>query len=338
MRDTAIARTRWPALAALAAIVLPTAAVGGGSNYGIVPGARTTLVGKVSEWPVPTPRFARDPAPAPDGTIYISVMSGNKVARFDPSTQTFKEWDMPPGHRPHGLLVDKEGVVWTTGNGNGTIGRLEPTSGKITEYQTPSRGGGPHTLVITADGVIWFTLQSGDKIGRLDTKGNGQITEYQTAGGPYGLSLDRAGNVWFCRMGDDKLGKLDPKTGQIAELAMGPRSKPRRIATAPDGSLWVTLYGNGKLAKVDPVAMKVVKEYALPGGDAGPYAVTVDGGGMVWANEINTDSVVRLNPANDEVRVVRLPSKNVGIRKMVTDRSGRLWYMGSHNGRLGMVE
>ena len=94
----------------------------------------------------------------------------------------------------------------------------------------------------------------------------------------------------------------------------------------------------GKLAKVDPVAMKVVKEYALPGGDAGPYAVTVDGGGMVWANEINTDSVVRLNPSNDEVRVVALPSKNVGIRKMVTDRSGRLWYMGSHNGRLGMVE
>jgi len=36
--------------------------------------------------------------------------------------------------------------------------------------------------------------------------------------------------------------------------------------------------------------------------------------------------------------VVQLPTKNVGIRKMVTDASGRLWYMGSHNGRLGMVE
>jgi virginiamycin B lyase len=66
--------------------------------------------------------------------------------------------------------------------------------------------------------------------------------------------------------------------------------------------------------------------------------VTVDGAGMVWANEINTDTVVRLNPVNGEMRVVRLPSKNVGIRKMVTDASGRLWYMGSHNGRLGLVE
>ena len=37
-------------------------------------------------------------------------MSGNKVARFDPKTQLFREWDLPPGHRPHGLLVDRGGM------------------------------------------------------------------------------------------------------------------------------------------------------------------------------------------------------------------------------------
>ncbi|MGQ0522768.1 MAG: Vgb family protein [Betaproteobacteria bacterium] len=316
----------------------PAAATAGGSNYGIAPGALPNLAGTVREWPVPTPRFARDPAPAADGSIYIAVMSGNKVARFDPKTQQFKEWDLPPGHRPHGLLVDKQGIVWTTGNGNGTIGRLDPASGKIAEFKTPSGGGGPHTLVITDDGsTIWFTLQSGNKVASLDTK-TGAIKEYPSSGGPYGLALDKAGNVWFCRMGDNKLGKLDPKTGKMAELDMGSRARPRRVATAPDGMLWVTLYGNGKLAKVDPVAMKVVKEYPLPGGDAGPYAVTVDGGGMVWVNEINTDTVVRLDPKTEQMRVVNLPSSNVGIRKMITDASGKLWYMGSHNGRLGVVE
>jgi virginiamycin B lyase len=102
--------------------------------------------------------------------------------------------------------------------------------------------------------------------------------------------------------------------------------------------LWITYYGNGKLAKLDPNAMKVVKTYTLPAGDAGPYAVTVDGAGMVWVNEINTDTVVRLDPKTEKMQVVQLPSSNVGIRKMVTDAGGRLWYMGSHNGRLGMVE
>jgi len=316
----------------------PLAALAGGSNYGIAPGAHPNLVGKVTEWPVPTPRFARDPAAAPDGSIFIAVMSGNKIARFDPKTKTFKEWDMPSGHRPHGVLVDRSGIAWSTGNGNGTIGRLDPASGRIVEYKTPSGGGGPHTLIITDNGsTIWFTMQSGDKVASLDTR-TGAIKEYPMPGGPYGLALDKAGNVWVCRMGDNKMGKLDPRTGQVSEVDTGRGSRPRRVATAPDGMLWVTYYGNGKLAKIDPGAMKIVKEYPMPAGDAGPYAVTVDGGGLVWANEINTDTVVRLDPKTGQMRVVQLPSSNVGIRKMITDASGRLWYMGSHNGRLGMVE
>ena len=310
----------------------------GGSNYGIAPGTNTNITGKVSEWPVPTPKFARDPAIAPDGSIFITVMSGNKIARFDTKTHTFQEWDMPAGHRPHGLLVDKQGMVWTTGNGNGTIGKLDPASGATVEYKTPSGRGGPHTLVITDDqSTIWFTMQSGDKVASIDTK-TGTIKEYAMPGGPYGLSLDKAGNVWVCRMGDNKMGKLDPKTRQISEVDMGRGSRPRRVATAPDGMLWVANYGNGKLTKLDPAAMKVVKEYQLPGGDAGPYAVNTDGAGIVWVNEINTDTVLRFDPKSEQMRVVKLPSTGVGIRKMVVDAQGKLWYMGSHNGRLGVVE
>ena len=323
---------------ALLLLAVPLVAHAGGSNYGITPGTHPDLAGKVREWPVPTPRFARDPAVAPDGSIYIAVMSGNKVARFDPKTQSFKEWDLPPGHQPHGLLVDRQGMVWTTGNGNGTIGRLDPASGRTTEFKTPSGGGGPHTLIITDDqSTIWFTMQSGNKVASLQTR-TGSIKEYPSSGGPYGLALDHAGNVWFCRMGDNKMGRLDPKSGQMTEVDMGSGSLPRRVAAAPDGMLWITLYGNGKLAKLDPVAMKVVKTYPLPAGDGGPYAVTVDGGGMVWVNEIKTDTVVRFDPKTERMRVVNLPSQNVGIRKMVVDASGRLWYMGSHNGRLGVVE
>src|SRR3954454_16413469 len=123
-----------------AVLVLAIVAIGstplaraGGSNYGITPGALPSVAGKVTEWPVPTPKFARDPAIAPDGSVFISVMSGNKVARFDPKTQTFREWDMPGVHPPHAVFVDRHGIFWTTGNGDGTIGRLDPATGKVTE-------------------------------------------------------------------------------------------------------------------------------------------------------------------------------------------------------------
>ncbi|HEX6735826.1 MAG TPA: hypothetical protein VF096_13530 [Azonexus sp.] len=315
---------------------LPAAA--GGSNYGTAPGNLPRLTGEVSEWPVPTPQFARDPAIAPDGSIFIAVMRGNKIARFDPATATFREWDLPRDHHPHGLLVDRRGIVWTTGNGNGTIGRLDPASGDIREFRTQSDGSGPHTVVIGDDGkTLWFTMQSGNRIGRLDTA-SGEIREYRTAGGPYGIALDRRGLVWFCRMGDDRLGILDPATGTLSELVMPAGSRPRRMASAPDGSIWVTLYGSNKLAQVDPAARKIVRQIDLPAGpDGGAYAVSIDGAGLVWANEIKTDSVLRLDPASGELRVIKLPTAGAGIRKMVVDAQGRLWYMGSHNGRLGMV-
>jgi len=307
----------------------------GGSNYGVVPGTNP-LAGKITEWPVPTPKFARDPAPGPDGNIYITVMFADRIARFDVKTQKFNEWDLPPGAHPHGLLVDKAGKVWYSGNGNGTIGELDTVSGKVIEHKTPS-GGSPHTLVIDDAGAIWFTNQSGS-VGRLD-RASGKITEYKMSGGPYGLTLDKRGNVWVCRMGADKMGIIDSKTGKISELYMGPGSQPRRVAAAPDGTLWVTLYGIGKLAHIDPATAKVVKEYEMPAGEnGGPYAVTVDGSGRVFASEIRKDTVAMPDPKTEQFLVFPLPSRNVGIRKAIVDAQGRLWYMGSHSGRLGMIE
>src|SRR5439155_1702701 len=156
-----------------------------------------------------------------------------KIARFDTRAKTFTEWDLPPGTRPHGLLVDRTGRVWYTGNGNGTIGELDPKTGTVVPHRAPS-GGDPHTLVLDAQGVIWFTVPAGER--------------------------------------------------------------------------------------------------------GGPYAVTVDGAGAVWVNVIQTDTVVRLDPKTDALRVFTLPSRDVGIRKMIVDADGRLWYMGSHNGRLGVIE
>src|SRR5258708_17552490 len=201
------------------------AALAGGSNYGVAPGSKQ-LSGKISEWPVPTPKFARDPAPGPDGNIYIAVMQGDRIARFDTKSQKFNEWELPSGAHPHGLLVDKEGRVWYTGNGNGTIGELDPATGKVRQHRAPSRGS-PHTLVIDDSGVIWLTSQSG-YVGRLD-RSSGRIVEYRMSGGPYGLALDRRGNGSVCRMSADKMGIIESKAGETSELYMGPVSLTRRL-------------------------------------------------------------------------------------------------------------
>ena len=293
---------------------------------------------KITEWQLPSPMFGRTVTAGPDGLIYIAVPNANKVTRFDPRTQKFREWEMPRGHQPASLAVDRTGTVWTTGFGNGTIGRLKPASGMIAEFSVPSGGGGPHSLVISDDGeTLWFTMQTGDRLGSLDTA-TGRIVEYETSGNPSGIALDRAGNVWWCRSTDNKLGRLEPRSGLISEIDLGRGTRPRRIAASADGMLWVTLYGKGQLIKVSAQTMKVVKAYPLPGGNAGAQSVAVDGEGIVWANELKTDSVVRLDPATDAMQTIPLPSINTGIRHLAIDAASRVWYVGSHNGKLGVID
>jgi virginiamycin B lyase len=239
--------------------------------------------------------------------------------------------------RPHGLVVDEAGIVWYTGNGNGTIGRLDPKSDKVTEYKVPG-GGDPHTIVIDANGKLWFTIQNGQRVGRLD-RASGRIDEYPMSGNPYGLAIDRDGIVWVCRLAGDALGWIDPVSGKTGSVATGAGSLPRRIATAPDGSLWVAYYGNGLLAKLDPKAKRIVKTWALPkAGGERAYAVTADAAGRIWINGVDSETVSVFDP------VRRRSSASSPCRRRTSasarpslTAAGRYWYMGSHNGRLGVV-
>lgn len=320
-------------LVVLAACLLPGTSANAGESA-----PASVFPAKITEWPLPSPMFARSSAVAPDGSIYIAVPNDNKVLRFDPKTQSFRDWHLPNGHQPNSVTVDRRGVVWTTGYGNGTIGKLKPSTGAIAEFSVPSgSASGPHTFVLGDDGeTLWFTMQNSNRIGSVDIL-TGRIAEYETSGNPTGIAIDRAGNIWWCRSGDDKLGRLDPRTGKTTELDMGRNTRPRRIATAPDGMLWVTLYGNGRLAKVDPAAGRIVDTYPLPGGNAGAYALAVNDAGIVWVNQIKLDAVIRFDPATAAMQIIRLPSSNAGIRKLTSD-GNRLWYTGSHNGRLGLIE
>jgi virginiamycin B lyase len=133
--------------------------------------------------------------------------------------------------------------------------------------------------------------------------------------------------------------RLDPGTGAISELSVGRDTRPRRMAAAPDGSLWAALYRGGKLVRIDPEAHKIVQEYALPGGVAArPYAVAIDSAGKVYASATGTNRIVRLDPRRGGFDVFPLPGKNAMVRGMAADVKGRLWYVGSASGRLGLLE
>src|SRR5216110_3943525 len=70
----------------------------------------------IKEFDVPTPKSRpHDPAVAPDGSLWYTGQSANKLGRLDPKTGEFKEFPLKtPASGPHGLVADKDGNIWFT--------------------------------------------------------------------------------------------------------------------------------------------------------------------------------------------------------------------------------
>ena len=297
---------------------------------------------EVTEFPITVEvSFPRDPAPAPDGAVWLVAMNSDKVLRFDPATKAFKAYGLSGGANPHGVLVDREGEVWITEMGGNRISRLSPATGKITHYDLATRRNGPHTPALDAQANLWFTMQRSGKIGKVDRQ-SGKVTEYPlpaSGSGPYGLTVDRKGIVWFAELGAGKLGRLDPATGRITEHDPPTRgSGVRRVAVTPDGTVWFTQYNTGGLGKFDPATGKFAEYPGPSGADGGPYAIAVDGAGRVLYNEISANTVVRLDPQTQRSEVLKLPTRGTAIRKMATDAQGTVWYVGSSAKTIGFIK
>ena len=92
------------------------------------------------------------------------------------------------------------------------------------------------------------------------------------------------------------------------------------------------------LEKLDANQIKLDPKFKT--GVVGTLGLAKDGNTVVLKNPtaIPPEKGIHNDPVMEKFRVFALPGKNVGIRKMIVDAKGRLWYMGSHSGRLGMIE
>src|SRR5262249_57392838 len=112
-----------------------------------------------------------------------------------------KEYPLKTPHSgPHGLVEDKDGNIWYTGNTGALIGKLDPKTGAVTEYKIPDpEAKDPHTLLFDRSDILWFTVQNANRIGRLDPK-TGEIkllTPPTPKSRPYGMAFDSKGTLFL---------------------------------------------------------------------------------------------------------------------------------------------
>jgi virginiamycin B lyase len=332
------------ALIAAALALLAMQAVRGGHtevSAGPSPVPAQAPAGKISDWAVPEPSaLPHDPAVAPDGSIWLTLMNADKLARFDPRTHEWKLFPVPTKNAgPHGLTADHQGNIWFTENRAGKIGRLDPRSGKIVEFKTATVTD-PHTPIFTPDGYLWFTAEESNAVSRLDTRtGEVQVHTVPTAHAlPYGIVIGADGALWFCEFGVNKLGRIDPATGEISEhVVPDAQARPRRLVALGDAIYFSDFHG-GRLGRYDLRDSKF-RLWPSPGGaDSAPYGIATDTAGNIWYEEFRANNLVRFDPRTGKFTGFPMPSAHSGVRNMARDAQGRIWMALSGADKVGVVQ
>jgi virginiamycin B lyase len=268
--------------------------------------------------------------------------TANRIARLNAATGAIEEYRVPNLGTAaiHSAVPAPDGSIWLTQQGSNKLGRWDPQTKAIAEYQDAylpgmegiTRGGAKHTVRVDPQGRVWST---GTPLTVFDPK-TGKYTHIREVPRVYGLAIDADGNCWFAEnIENGKIGKVDAKTLKVTKWTPPTvDGRPRRIQIADDGTVWFAEFRSGKIARFDPKT-ETFREYTLPGPDATPYALGLGRDGTIWYSSEHLDVIGALDPASGRVTEYPIPFSENTMREFFMDDQGRMWWGSPANNTVG---
>jgi virginiamycin B lyase len=294
------------------------------------------------EYDMPGPnRMPFSAAPDEDGYLWIPNFGvANKITRLDPKTGEMQDYAVPNVGTAaiHSAVPAPDGSVWLAEQASNKIGRWDPNTKQITEYQDPylsgkeglQEGGNKHTIRLDPAGNVWV---SGQPLTKFDPETRKFTRFDDEVPSTYDVKPDKNGDVWFTA--GNRIGKVDGKTMKVSQWTVPTaKSFPRRMEIAPDGMIWVGEFSAGKMARFDP-ATQTFKEYSLPGPAPSPYAMGFDAEGYLWYDSHHMDVLGRFDTKTGKVTEYPVPHSEIAMREFFRDSQGRMWYGTNPNNKVG---
>jgi sugar lactone lactonase YvrE len=194
-------------------------------------------------------------------------------------TPYVKEYSMPNGTWPNGILVARNGIVWTVGTMSHTLIGFDPKQGKIVSSHpiiTPQEEANKTnpkskqgfqmvwSIVESTDGSIWFPEGGSDPLWRFDPNTQKFQVIHSISAAPMQMKVDKkSGNIWFTTFGsgtfgviqkiiENKVGITSPEY-KVTEFNLGNDSFPSGIFLQGD-SVWITeTLNHNKLVEFKPI-------------------------------------------------------------------------------------
>jgi virginiamycin B lyase len=224
----------------------------------------------------------------------------------------YTEYDLPRETiSPHDVIVDAEGMVWYSSFGEQNLGRLDPKTGKVTEFPIPEHKPGFPT-------------------------------------GLLGLRSDRDGNLWFGNMYQATIAKFDRKS---ETFKFWPLQGEQNIDAAQinmvspqsshiDGKVWAQNNGFAGVHRLDIASGKIetwqpFKEAKEP---HNIYDVIPDSQNNVYFTDFRQRHIGRIDAKTGEVKLFTIPTPASAPRRGMMDAQDRLWFGEFRGDRIAMFD
>jgi virginiamycin B lyase len=219
------------------------------------------------------------------------------------------EYDLPRSTaEPHDV-----GTAWYTNFGEQTFGKLDPKTGKVTEFAVPE-------------------LKKGWPTGML------------------GLRADKDDNMWIGMMYQGAMAKFDPKAEKFQIFNLPPEMNKdmaqvnmvRAESIGVDGKVWSQNNGFAAVHRLD-VASGAIETIA-PFKNAGVgenhniYDIMPDSHNNVYFTDIAADYIGRIDSKTSEVKLYPMPTKPAGPRRGMMDAQDRVWFGEFRGNKIGMFD
>lgn len=290
---------------------------------------------------------------ATDGTTWFTGNEGGRslIGEIDPSpnpvdpshspvrrfylTSDVELGDLTVGPELLSFGATSRAFVWFLERRTGKIGRLNPQTSEITEWQLPNPNAKPIDITIHRYGpgvnnnTLFFTEYDTNRIGSLRyASGQWILKEFTvpTSGSrPNDLSVDSRGFIWFSESDTNKVARFDPWKAEFSEYPVESGSRPSGVTVDRHNLVWFTMSDANKIARLDP-RTATYDTYNVPTDHSRPTYIDADNNGSLWFTEQDSGKIGRFSLNATAFIEYTLPDTAVGPYHInVTRSTGEVW-------------
>ena len=269
----------------------------------------------------------------------------------------FTEYDLPRAAiEPHDVILDA-GMVWFAEFGEQFLGKMDPKTGKVTEYPIAELKKGFPTgtldLESGADGEsLWIGLMYQAGIARFDKKSEtfqlfALPAEWQSNSAQMGMVTPTHSNVdgkvWTKNNAQNALIRIDLASGKLESLgtpkdpATNRTIFPYGIPADHQNNLYLLDFAGEQIAKVDAKTGSITA-YKTPTANSRPRRGRVDAQDRLWFAEYGGNAIGLFDPKTERITEWQLATPWSAPYDVVPDDHGEVWAGGMFTDRVARLD